>query len=50
MANHRKESWGSEGPALAAVTGLDMVVFKFGSPSLAAGPPIYAAVHYLRAR
>jgi len=49
-ANRRQEGWGSEAPALAAVTGLDFLAFKLLSPALSIEGGTYAAIHYGRAR
>ena len=45
-ANHQKEEWSSEAPAVGVITGLDFLAFKCFSPALGIGPGIYAAVHY----
>jgi hypothetical protein len=51
VRNHRtsKEEAHSEYPAVAFMTGMDLLVFKTISPSLSVGPAIYAMFHYSRA-
>jgi hypothetical protein len=49
-ANHQKEHWGSEAPALGVVTVMDFVMFKCVSPSLSVEGAGWAIQHYLRAR
>jgi hypothetical protein len=44
-----KEKAGSEYPAIAALTGMDLLLFKTISPALSVGPPVYALIHYSRA-
>jgi hypothetical protein len=44
-----KEQATSEYPAAAALTGMDLLLFKTISPALPVGPPIYAMIHYSRA-
>lgn len=43
-----REQWHSEAPAVAAITGMDFLAFKFFSPSFSVGPPVYVITHYLR--
>ena len=50
LANHDKEHWGQEAPALGAVTAFDFAAFKFISPSFSIAAPIYGTQHYLRSR
>jgi len=40
------ENWGSEAPAMAGVTALDFLVFKFVSPSMSWESQGYAVYHY----
>jgi hypothetical protein len=51
VRNHRtsKEEAHSEYPAVAFMTGMDLLAFKTISPSLSVGPAIYAMFHYSRA-
>jgi hypothetical protein len=44
-----KEQARSEYPAVAALTGMDLLLFKTISPALPLGPPVYAMIHYSRA-
>ena len=44
-----KEQARSEYPAVAALTGMDLLLFKTISPAMAVGPTVYAMVHYSRA-
>jgi hypothetical protein len=44
-----KEQANSEYPAVAALTGVDLLLFKTINPALPLGPPIYAMIHYSRA-
>jgi hypothetical protein len=44
-----KEKADSEYPAVAFLTGMDLLVFKTFSPALPDGPPAYAMIHYSRA-
>lgn len=41
-----REEAHSEYPAVAAMTGLDFLVFKTVSPSLSVGAPVYGMIHY----
>lgn len=49
--NHRtsKEEAHSEYPAVAFLTGFDLLTFKTISPALSIGPTVYAMIHYSRA-
>lgn len=51
VRNHRtsKEEGHSEYPAVAFMTGMDLLAFKTISPSLSVAPAIYGMVHYSRA-
>ena len=51
VRNHRTshEEAHSEYPAVAFMTGIDLLVFKTISPALSVGPPVYAMIHYSRA-
>ena len=49
-ANHNKEPLGEESVALGAVTGFDFLALKLFSPAMSIEAPIYAAIHYGRAR
>lgn len=51
VQNYRtsKEKAHSEYPAVAFLTGMDLLVFKTISPPLSVGPPVYALIHYSRA-
>jgi len=40
------EKAGSEYPAVAALTGMDLLLFKTISPALSIAPPIYGMAHY----
>lgn len=44
-----KERAHSEYPAVAFLTGFDLLTFKTISPALSVGPPVYAMIHYSRA-
>jgi hypothetical protein len=44
-----KEQANSEYPAAAALTGMDLLLFKTINPALPLGPPVYAMIHYSRA-
>jgi hypothetical protein len=50
VANRQKEPWHSEAPAVAAITGLDLLIFKGMSPAMSWEGGVYGVVHYLRAR
>lgn len=43
-----RETWGSELPAVAGITGMDYVLDRFVSRSLSFEAPIYAIIHYTR--
>lgn len=51
VKNHRTsgEEAHSEYPAVAFLTGFDLLIFKTISPALSVGPPVYAMFHYSRA-
>ena len=51
VRNHRTshEEAHSEYPAVAFMTGMDLLVFKTISPALSVGPPVYSMIHYSRA-
>lgn len=51
VRDHRTSGEGahSEYPAVALLTGMDLLVFKTISPAISVGPPVYAMVHYSRA-
>ena len=49
-ANHQKEPFGEESAALGAVTGMDFLFFKLFSPAMALPAPVYATIHYAKAR
>jgi hypothetical protein len=40
------ETWGSEGPAVAGIFGLDYIQFRFVGGPNAVGSPIYEMIHY----
>jgi hypothetical protein len=44
-----KEQSNSEYPAVAAMTSIDLLLFKTINPAMSVGPPVYAMVHYSRA-
>ena len=50
LADRRKEAWHSEAPALAAVTGMDFLAFKFISPAMGTFPAAIPIVHYWSSR
>ena len=50
ITNHNKEAWHSEAPALGAITGLDLIMFKCVSPSFSIEASTYSTIHYLRSR
>lgn len=51
VRNYRtsKEEAHSEYPAVAFMTGFDLLFFKTVSPAISVGPPVYAMIHYSRA-
>ena len=51
VRNHRTshEEAHSEYPAVAFMTGMDLLLFKTISPALSVGPPVYAMFHYSKA-
>ncbi len=44
-----KETADSEYPAVAVLTGMDLLLFKTFSPAMSLGPPVYGMIHYSRA-
>lgn len=50
VSNHNVETPGSEIPAMAAVTGADVLMLKFLTPMMAIEAPVYGIQHYLRNR
>lgn len=50
LADHKKESCHSECPAIAAVNGLDFLMFKAFSPSMSWEAAASGDVHYIRTR
>lgn len=50
LSNHKVEAAHSEIPAMAAVSGADLLMLKFFSPMMMFEAPIYGVQHYLRNR
>lgn len=50
LSNHKVEAAHSEIPAMAAVSGADLLMLKFFSPMMMFEAPVYGIQHYLRNR